>query len=260
MVRLADILANRTWLRRNEPFFHVLARDVFTQRFYASVASEYMQILGRRLYEGANGHGEKFSRSIAGYDAYGMGFNQSIKGSLAVFSSPEWQGLMAGLFEVAATGHINVGAHHHVLGSASGWIHNDFNPVWFPRDSNGPIRYPDHRLCAYKTGAGPLPASKKIQVVRAVAMIFYLANDGWIEGDGGETGLYDSRTASAADAHTRVQPYNNSILLFECTPDSYHTFLANPRRARNSIIMWIHHSKEDAIARWPEHELETWKF
>jgi hypothetical protein len=257
---ISDVLENRTWLRREQPFPHVVARSVFANSFYIALEAGFNQILKRGLSEGKTARRETFSRSIAGYDAYGVGFSQLTKGALAFFSSPEWNKLMAQLFDVPATGHVNIGAHHHAIGSSDGWIHNDLNPVWFPRNSSGGIRYPDHEQCDYKTGAGPLQPSDKIEVVRAVAMIFYLCNTGWVEGNGGETGLFLSATASSDEPCMRIPPENNSILLFECAPFSFHAFLHNPGQARNSIIMWIHRSKKDALRRWHNQDLESWRF
>jgi hypothetical protein len=104
-----------------------------------------------------------------------------------------------------------------------------------------------------------LPDTAKVQVVRAVAMIFYVANGSWTEGDGGETGLFQSARQSLREPTARIPPEDNSILLFECTPTSYHTFLQNTRRERNSVIMWLHRTKNDAFSRWPEHSLEYWR-
>ncbi|MGC1644867.1 MAG: 2OG-Fe(II) oxygenase [Candidatus Sulfotelmatobacter sp.] len=260
MLSVSKVLANRAWLCRTQPFPHIVARQVFASEFYSAMEAQYRQILAMGLNESQTARRGTFSRTISGYDAYGLGFDKTTGGAMSVFGSLEWHDLMGGLFGVAGTGHVNLGAHHHAIGSADGFIHNDFNPVWFRRDSAGSIHYPDHRQCAYKTGAGPLPASGKVEVVRAVAMIFYLSNGGWVEGDGGETGLFDSAFSGTSAARIRVPPENNSILLFECTPNSYHAFLHNPGRTRNSIIMWIHRSKTNAISRWPESALEGWRF
>jgi hypothetical protein len=256
MFKLQDIIRNRAWLKKQHPFPHVTATGVFVEEFFHDLETEYSDLLQSGVSEDADRR--RFSRSISGYDAYAIGFSASTRGALAVFCSPEWSDLLAGLFNVSATGHVNVGAHHHELGSNSGWIHNDFNPVWFPSDGGGgTMRFPDHGRCSYKTGAGSLPAHDKTEVVRAVAMIFYLFNGGWKNGDGGETGLF--RAGASIDAPTaRVPPVNNSILAFECTPHSAHAFLHNPGRARNSVIMWIHRSMGDALARWPETALERW--
>lgn len=76
MSNLTDILANRAWLHRSWPFPHFVARDVFMSDFYSALAAQLHTILGRGLSE-TPGRGQ-FSRSIPGYDAYGIGVDQSL--------------------------------------------------------------------------------------------------------------------------------------------------------------------------------------
>ncbi len=257
MIDLENIIGNRRWVRRRIPFVHVHAREVFTAAFYAALARDFQAILDRGLSE--QPAAGQFSRTIAGYDAYGISFDGATQGSLAVFLSPEWHALITGLFSLRGTGQINVGAHYHTVGSADGFIHNDFNPVWFPTHHDPQTCCFQSPLCDYKTGAGPLASADKNEVVRAVALIFYLCNDDrWAPGDGGETGLFSSAEQSVGGPSARVPPENNSIFLFECTPHSYHTFLANHRWPRSSIIMWAHRTKEDALQHWEDSALERW--
>jgi Rps23 Pro-64 3,4-dihydroxylase Tpa1-like proline 4-hydroxylase len=96
---------------------------------------------------------------------------------------------------------------------------------------------------------------RRREAVRAVAVIYYLNNPQWQPGDGGETGLY--RTVRDAIEHpvAVVPPLNNSLVAFECTPGSYHTFRSNVRHPRNSVVIWLHVEKSAAIARWGESAL-----
>jgi hypothetical protein len=82
-------------------------------------------------------------------------------------------------------------------------------------------------------------------------MIYYLCNEGWSEPDGGETGLYGAAKPHDRTIASRVPPVDNTLLLFECSPHSYHRFLTNPGRRRNSIILWLHTTVDAAEARWP---------
>ncbi len=243
-------------VRLEEPFPHIIARNVFQEHFYRGIASQIRAILNRGLSEELS-YG-RFSR-MAGYDAYGISFDRSLSGDLTVFTSPSWHSLLTSLFAVEGTGDIYAGAHHHIPGSGNGKIHNDFNPGWFPANPSREVRFPDHRLCDYKTGEGALSPSEKVQVFRAVAMIFYLENDEWAPGDGGETGLFDAEPTRPRAPYARIPPENNSILLFECTPRSYHAFLSNPGKARTSIIMWAHRTRADVLARWREDDVEKWR-
>ena len=248
------MLENRAWTKRAWPFLYLHARSVFKEKFFKEMVDQYSSLLAQ--IDGSPFG--VFKRTIPGYDAYGTGFDESLSGPLRVFVTLAWHKMIANLFGVLATNHVNIGAHHHRPGSASGWVHNDFNSVWFPKRAGGELAFPQHKICGYRDGSGSLPDSEKTEVVRAVAMIFYLCNDGWIEGEGGETGLYLSPDDDVLDPCVRIPPEDNSLVLFECTPSSYHTYLCSPRRARNSVIMWLHCSKSDAIAKWGG-ILERWR-
>jgi 2OG-Fe(II) oxygenase superfamily len=254
--QLAEILANRSWLRRAWPFPHLVARNVFTPQFYKALGAELQDILDRGFSEAPSG--ERFSRSIPGYDAYGISLQQPSPGPLALFLSPAWRDMMCNLFGISATPYVFAGAHHHAVGSKAGFIHNDFNPVWFPLAVDGEIQTPNHQLCSYRTGTGSLDESRKVEVVRGAALIFFLLNDGWRPGDGGETGLYGSGRANISEPADRCPPENNSLLAFECTPRSFHTYLANRRLPRTSIIMWVHRPMGEAVEKYGIERLERW--
>jgi hypothetical protein len=255
MGRLEEILENRAWLRRAKPFPHVVAPQVFTAGFYNALSGMLRAILARGLSETPSPG--RFSRNIPGYDSYGIGFDTSLPDPLRVFLSPEWRDMLSDLFGIGRTPYVSAGSHYHAPGSGNGFIHNDYNPVWFQR-STGTIQVPNNQVCAYKTGAGPLPESEKVQVVRGAVVLFYLLNDGWRVGDGGETGLYTSGHSAIQEPASRCPPVNNSLLAFECTPHSFHAFMKNTRIPRTSIIMWVHRTPEDAASRWSEQDLERW--
>ena len=253
---LESVLASRTWLRRQRPFPHVLARDVFTTDFYRDLEAQLRSIFAAGLSEVPDR--SRLSRSIRGYDVYATGFRaQSTGWPTALFLSSAWRDLVCGLFGMERTPYVFAGVHHHPAGSPTGFVHNDYNPVWFVRSRDGRIRTPDPTLCVYRTGQGPLPDSEKIQMVRGAAVMFYLMNDGWRQGDGGETGLFRSAHDPAPDI--TCPPINNSLIAFECTPRSFHTYLTNPSRPRTSIIMWTHRSMADADLAHGINGLELWR-
>jgi hypothetical protein len=251
------VLANRAWLRRDQPFPHVVARDVFIDDFYEALADTIRGTLARGLSETPAAH--LFSRSIPGYDSYGIGFDPSVGDPVALFLSPAWRDLMSGLFGIGTTPYVFAGSHHHGVGSASGFIHSDFNPVWFPRSVDESIRIPNDHLCSYTRGAGPLADNDKIQVVRGAVVLFFLLNDGWQLGDGGALGLFSSAVASISEPALECPPLNNSLVAFECTPRSFHAFLTNRRLPRTSIIMWVHRTTDEALERFGADQLEHWK-
>jgi hypothetical protein len=257
MIELADVLVNRAWLRRERPFPHVVAQNVFREDFYEQLADQLRQILVRGLSETPSPY--LFSRSIPGYDSYGIGFDHSIIGPASLFISPAWRDLMSGLFGIGVTPFVFAGSHYHSVGSKNGFVHSDFNPVWFRRQNNGSIQVPSSDVCSYTRGAGPLGESEKVQVVRGAVVLFFLLNDGWRPGDGGEIGLFSSSGSDVHQPTLSCAPLNNSLVAFECTPDSLHGFLSNSRLPRTSIIMWVHRTLEEARERFGEGRLERWK-
>jgi hypothetical protein len=241
---LAAVLANGDWARREFPFPHVVASDVFTSGFYEALALQLLGMLG------GGPEKTKLPRTIPGQDVYGMPFPAHLSGPLAAFLSPAWRDLMCKHFDIAPTPYIYAGAHHHSVGSKSGFIHSDFGVAWYPRNSDGGIQLPDNRLCNYVTGAGELAGADKVQVVRGVVLLFYLLNDGWEPGDGGETGLYASDHMPVAEPSASVPPVNNSLVAFECSPTSFHTFISNRKRPRTSITVTVHRTLDDAERRF----------
>ena len=253
----SDVLAGSAWLRCSSPFPHIVARNVFKPGYYAALERQIYGILRQGLSEvPAPG---RFSRNLPGYDAYALGLGPVPGEPAELFFTREWREMLAGIWGVCPTPYMFAGAHHHAPGSAAGFIHNDLNPVWFPRAAGGRVQIPDEQLCSYKTGAGPLAPGQKVEVVRGAALILYLANQEWRPGDGGETALYESSGVRVDDPVAAWPPENNSLVSFECTPHSFHTFLANTRIARTSIIMWVHRPLEEAVSLYGEDGLERWR-
>jgi hypothetical protein len=256
---LAEVVANRAWSRRTWPFPHVVATNVFRPGFYDKLAGAFARLRARGLSE-MPGDG-KLSRNIPGYDAYGFSLNGDDDWSreFAIFTSSDWHSMVASLMRIEATGHINCGLHHHAAQSHDGWVHNDLNPGWFadaPRaDGIVPAR---HQLCSYTRGKVARTDIVPIEVVRGVAMIFYLNNGPWPDGMEGATGLYATADQPVRDPDAGVPPIDNSILLFECTPYSFHAFIGGNRQPRNSVIMWLHRPKDHVEARWGAYAIRDW--
>jgi hypothetical protein len=91
--------------------------------------------------------------------------------------------------------------------------------------------------------------ARGVQMVRAASVIFYLNNPKWKPGDGGGTGLYRHWSDPVMFPAAVAPPLNNSFLAFECSPYSYHAFLAN-RQRRDSIIVFLYRELEDFVQQW----------
>jgi hypothetical protein len=235
-----------------------VAHDVFTPEFYAELERSFGALLARGLAEGHDPY--RFSRSIRNYDAYSVNFGPYIPAPLDIFMSDEWHDMLAGVTGIRVTRDLNGGFHHHLRGSRSGSVHNDLNPGWFLNvagESRVNISRDD--LCSYSTGSVHQQNLRTHETVRALAVLFFLHNPQWHPGDGGETGLYSTREQEVAQPTKAIAPINNSLMMFECRPNSYHGFISNKRGARNSMIMWLHRPKQDVIDRWGEDAIVYWK-
>jgi hypothetical protein len=238
---LSDSLLSRRWLRRSHPFVHIVAYDVFVPGVYEALSARFREVVGT-----LGGHSY-----LDGHDIFGTTVTPESAGGLHPLSSRAWHDLLASLAGVRATGHLALGMHHHKVGSADGFPHNDLNVGWFagdPEPTAVELSRPD--AVEYTTGIARRAGVVPRETVRAVAAIFYLANGPWQPGDGGSTGLYRRATDPVRRPAVVVPPIDNSLLVFECTPTSWHGFISNRRRPRNSIIMWLHRPKAEVIARW----------
>jgi hypothetical protein len=230
---------------------------VFTESAYRQFELAFQE----RLNEGESSvpANERFNRDMKGYDAAGISFSPSVSWPFKFFFSRPWHNLLVDLFSVTSTGHVSGGLHHHSIGSASGWVHNDLNPGWFVEyESQDDLIISHREICNYGTGTTSLNGTVTTEVVRAVAVLFYLNNAPWCQGDGGTTGLYQSKADNINCPTVVVPPQNNSLLAFECTPYSFHSFLSNRVHPRNSLNMWLHCPKEQAVARWGDQALVYW--
>jgi len=245
-------LGRRRWLLCETPFPHVWAGGVLNKRRYNDVERHF-----RRLLEAGT-----FSPDIPGYDVDALSITEENAGPMSVFLSRRWHDMLAGLFHEPATGEIIVSLHHHKPGSLSGVPHNDLNPGWFVPDPghDGRVRVHNARDCRYRDGLVPAKGAtaRAVERIRAVAVIFYLANPPYATGAGGETGLYRSASDPVTGPSAVIPPYNNSMVAFACTPFSFHSFITNRFRPRNALVMWLHRSKEATVARYGEASIVGW--
>jgi LPS sulfotransferase NodH len=244
---LRSVLSPEPWWRSSRPFPHAWAGPVFRPGFYASLVDAYRE----------NEAAGRFTRGIPGYDVTAMPITRENAGPFDVFTSRPWHDLLARLFDVDATGEVNISLHRHAVGSLSGSPHNDLNPGWFvPGDPGSEIVVHSPRVCDYRTGATKT-AGKAVERVRAIAVIYHLGNPD-VATFGGDTGLYRSRSDPVDRPLVMVPPVNNSLIAFECTPFSYHAFLTNRNNERNCLVMWLHRSKEHVVDMYGEASIVGW--
>jgi hypothetical protein len=252
------MLKNRRWVAASYPFPYVYAADVFQSSVYRSLEASFQSILDLGLSQTpAKG---KFSRMFGKYDAYGAKLPAASDDPFRIFVSREWHDLLAGLFNVKTTGDVNAELHHHAVDSSRGRIHSDFNPGWFVGHAEtGSVNLSDNEICSYKFGKLRAGEQKPpVQRVRAVAMLYYLANPKWRPRHGGETGLYEFEDSAVTAPAVAIPPLNNHLVAFEVTPYSFHAFLKNKRSPRNAVVLWLHRAYEDAVAQWGECSIVKW--
>ena len=249
------MLSTRRWLRREDPFPHFVAHDLFSPPVYAALEAEF---LGHMHPQGMDSPASDFGRNIRGYDATALHFHPRLAGPLRLFVSRGFRDVLSAAVGVEVTRHVSGGLHHHAPGSARGAIHTDLNPAWFVEyESPDGMVVVDHRAVRYVTGEPRRPGARAVPFVRAIAVLFYLANPPWRPGDGGETGLYDSSDADLARPVATVPPHSNSMVAFEVTPQSYHAFLTNHRTPRNCVAMWLHRPRAAVLEQWGEGVIEN---
>jgi hypothetical protein len=220
-----SVLANRRWLRSEQPFPHVVAMNVFRPAFYQQLADA----VTKTITEGNLKRSDEHDTMIHAVPA-------SAGPPLSFLFSREWQDLLGGIFDLPPTGEVTCAIHHHLVGSGSGYPHNDLRRDWVAG-----------------TSFSQTPKiSERPEAVRGVAVLLYLANEPWRPEDGGETCLYRSAADPVDRPMRAVPPINNTLLAFPCSPISFHAFRGNRRNPRNSIVMWTYQRTDELLAAWQE--------
>lgn len=246
---LDEIIANRRWLKRLEPFPHVVATDVFIPAVAEEIDTAVRKVLEAERLD-----------VMANYDAAGWAFQPDIDWPLRLFVTQEWRQLIARAVGAETTPFVSGAVHHHEIGGADGRPHTDLTPVYFPDSEprDAMIQMPSD-LVDFKSGRALKEGVKVLRTVRAVSILYYVANPPWRPGDGGGTGLYKRRSDPLNRPAAVIPPVNNSMVVFECTPNSFHSFISNRVSERNSITMWLHRNDIDVVARWGERSMDRWR-
>lgn len=210
-----------------DPFPHVVIDDFFKPETYHALAENFDAIRQRGVLDGPWSP-DYFHKFDIDYDGYVYTPTATLEPTdpTSVFYSLEWNWLFSKLFRQFITSETSVAFHHHPPDNRSGFVHHDnadkrFSPL---------RRLPNGVLYGEGRDTDPLLRRRKI------SLIYFLANDGWKEGDGGEVGLYspDGKTLI-----TKIAPINNRLFAFKISPLSQHAFQEN-KRERNSIVQWFH--------------------
>jgi len=224
------------------PFRHLHCSLFFTSEFYEALC---------RMFEGIKtadpGGAESEMQRFPGYDAYSWVLRPDVPYPLGFFYRPEWRDLFQDLFGIPLTNDVVAQFHHHAVGSEDGFVHNDYNLSCFVDEPIATGINPWHYQCHYDPKCNDLTDGKVFARMRSITIIYYLGNEEWSEGDGGETGLFLGLVER--EPAVAIPPRNNSLLAFEASPESYHAFRSNRVSERNSLIMWFHSEVEAKLER-----------
>jgi hypothetical protein len=236
------------WEHRS-PFRHFRGMNVLPRSQFSTLESEFQKILESSELDPSGKY--RMSRGAANYDAFMLPMDTTLASKFYPLFSESFIGSLHDLIGLPFLNRIDGAVHSSPQGSRTGWIHTDHCSAWFDKsvETHGDFQFPDRNRVTYFDGRLKAQGALPVEYVRAATMIFYCCNAGWKRGDGGETALYATPKFSMADEDL-VPPLSNTFLLFECSPHSYHRFITNPGRPRNSIILWLHSTPEHVESRW----------
>lgn len=228
----------------NEPFPHVVINNCFKPNVYSDIQESFMQCMREGLSEKPDS--SRFSPFLElqqrgfEYDGYKFVPRPEDNSSLSIFYSVAWSLFFSDLFKQPTGWTTSLAFHHHPAGDRTGFVHHDYAMRYFSlrnRLSNGMIYREQRNNSADQTIFGHM---------RSIALLFYLGNEEWKEGDGGGTGLYANKGTAPVKI---IEPVNNRLLAFQISPRSFHAFQTN-RTSRASIVQWFHTEPEWCIKRY----------
>jgi hypothetical protein len=237
------------WTVCSQPFKHAIIHDALSTVDSASLS----RVFEHRMNVAASG-----DASYANYDARIRPLKSADFTPFKTLLAVDHLRRLARALQLEATLEVDSACHAHPAGSRSGWLHNDYNPGWFSQAASGDdLVFSGTLGCDYRTGKCIDPNTKPVVRMRYLTMIYFLNNPTWKPGMGGETGLYLGPSQSVDAATIWIPPINNTMLLFECTPHSWHSFRSCTFQ-RNSITLWLHRDTDSAKRQWPHHSPVGW--
>lgn len=225
------------------PFRHFYQRDFLSDEMHEKLSNEFERIKALGLTE--HHSRSRFSR-FEGYDCYNYCIPPQPNNVLDWFWSPQLRDYFSALFGLPLSHDLVASLHHHLPGSQTGWIHNDY--VTYPFQNRKLPNGMNPYFLRKNQPVNPEEVTSGLvyRKMRSIVMIYFLNNEIWNEGDGGETALFT--TAEANTPSFLAAPHANSAIAFEISPESFHAFQKNVKHERNSIIIWFHTDTDTKIA------------
>jgi len=255
-----QVIDNKSVALDEEPFPHKYLTDFLKPDFYSDICSLFDEILARGIvYAHDPFDKNRFKRFTYGYDAAYWQVPPDVGYPLNEFYSPQWIAYFSHLFGVNLTADISLTLHHQSQDSKPFTAHNDYCLIGMPKREDDDLRVKQYYFGSPSSGASPyfiqsVEEAEHLNLdvqMRSVVGIFYINNPPWKEGNGGETGLYDNYESYTLNRPSkRCPPISNSMLTFETSPASFHTYLPNKATVRNTLLFWLHSPYEHKIARF----------
>ena len=218
------------------PFHYVVIKNLLRDDIYNRLCGDFDEIIKRAppVYKTENG--KTYNALIAGLS------KEDLKNGYDFFGSQQWMDFVSDLFCITFNKYISASLHYHEAPSKSGWPHTDLNICAFNDDPEMRIQVGTNGANYADDTAGRQPHA--VKCLRWVAGLYYYNNKQTItEADGGGTGLYDATGQTVIKSSL---PQNNSLILFEISPVSYHSFIG-ANFNRSALVHWFHTSAGEYI-------------
>jgi len=240
-VRLEDYMQPESFspTMMTTPYRYVVIDNFFKPEFVEELSVYFNNMLAKGLGTDHIDRSKfRFFDPKIKYDGYVYTVPLGAPAPLDMFQSVAWNLFFTKLFGKPTTFGTNVALHHHPPHDKTGWVHNDYATYVFPQKTVLPNGvYISSGELPKGVSVPSMPLIKNFKQKRTIALLYYFNNPEWKEGDGGETGIYSSKSKDSLTVS--VAPVNNRLLAFDISPASFHAFQEN-MKDRNCLVQWFH--------------------
>lgn len=237
-----------------DPFPHVHIQNFFKEDFYRQICNQFKTVLATGIVEAHEPWSpNKFHKIPYGYDAAYWQPPPDVGLPIKQLFQSVWIDFFSSMFGVPLTKNISLTFHCQLKDSKPFAAHNDYCYVGMPKleDQDDRVRQFYFENPYFITGSQEAREMDVSLQMRSVVGLFYLENPKYLAGNGGETGLYRSYEDYTQDNPVKkIPPLSNSMLIFETTPHSFHTYLPNKAKYRNTMLFWLHSDAQLKIKRF----------
>ena len=219
------------------PFPHIVIDNFFNKETYEKILKHFNSVLSRGFSEQDDPTRFHLFLNLKGeyeYDGYLYVPQPGEEQGIDIFFSMAWNLLFSKLFDQPTGWCTTVAYHHHPTGDRTGFVHHDYAKKTFSLNDRLPNGVVFHERS--NESAISRKDASVFEERRGIALLYYLGDHVWKEGDGGETGLYLSKGESPIKL---IAPKSNRLLAFRISLRSFHA-LQETFQPRSSIVQWFH--------------------